>query len=182
MPTDAGHKSLESRSNPFTAADTDAILRARGWLTGDASPELAQWLADAAALLGPHAADRDALENLLALVFHYDAAATLRLPENHAVMTRQHAREVVRALAHFLLDGAPLDSERLKEIVAALKERVTTRNPELFHPLRLALAGRSGDGALDRVILLLDRAAALDFAVPVKSNRRRIAEFCAALD
>jgi hypothetical protein len=178
----AGATNEVIRQNAFTAADVEEILRARGWLAGDASPELAQWLAVAAALLGPHAADRDALENLLALVFHYDAAAALRLPENHAVMTRQHAREVVRALAHALLEGASLDSVGLKEIVAALKERVTTRNPELFHPLRLALAGRAGDGALDRVILLLDRAAALDFAVPVKSNRRRIAEFCAALD
>jgi hypothetical protein len=174
--------SPETFVRAFTAADVEEILLARGWLSGDASPELAQWVAEAAALLGPHAADRDALVDLLALVFHYDAAAALRQPENHAVMTRQHAREVVRALAHFLLDGRLLDSDRFKEIVSALKESVTTRNPELFHPLRLALAGRAGDGALDRVILLLDRAAALPFAAPVKGTRARIVEFCAALD
>jgi hypothetical protein len=52
----------------------------------------------------------------------------------------------------------------------------------MFHPIRLALAGRAGEGELDRVILLLDAAAALDFAVPVKGARRRMLEFCAALD
>src|SRR5713226_7006179 len=41
---------------------------------------------------------------------------------------------------------------------------------------------REIEGGLDRVILLLDEAAALPFAVPVKSVRTRILEFCAALD
>jgi hypothetical protein len=56
------------------------------------------------------------------------------------------------------------------------------RGRELFHPIRLALAGRAGEGELDRVILLLDEAAGLPFAVKVKSVRVRIVEFCAALD
>ena len=46
----------------------------------------------------------------------------------------------------------------------------------------LALAGRAGEGELDRVILLLDEAAGLSFTVPVKSVRVRIVEFCAGLD
>jgi len=80
------------------------------------------------------------------------------------------------------LDGAPLTSERFGEIIAKLKEDKELRGRELFHPIRLALAGRAGEGELDRVILLLDEAAALPFAVPVKSVRTRILEFCAALD
>jgi hypothetical protein len=46
----------------------------------------------------------------------------------------------------------------------------------------LSLAGRPGVGDLDRVILLLDEAAAANFATPVKSVRARIIEFCSALD
>src|SRR5216684_3296790 len=53
---------------------------------------------------------------------------------------------------------------------------------ELFHPIRLALAGRAGEGELDRVILLLDEGAGASFAVRVKSARERILEFCSALD
>jgi hypothetical protein len=75
-----------------------------------------------------------------------------------------------------------VDSDRLKEIVEGMKTAVPYRSREMFHPIRVALAGRAGDGALDRVILLLDSAARLPFAVPVKSTRQRMLEFCAALD
>jgi glutamyl-tRNA synthetase/nondiscriminating glutamyl-tRNA synthetase len=81
-----------------------------------------------------------------------------------------------------LLGGEALDSERFKEIITALKERLEIRGRELFHPIRLALAGRAGEGELDRVVLLLDEAAGISFAVPVKSARERILEFCSALD
>jgi hypothetical protein len=56
------------------------------------------------------------------------------------------------------------------------------RGRELFHPIRLALAGRAGEGELDRVILLLEEASSLPFAIPVKPARTRVLEFCAALD
>jgi len=54
-----------------------------------------------------------------------------------------------------------LNSERFSEIITRLKEGLDLRGRELFHPIRLALAGRAGEGELDRVILLLDEAAAL---------------------
>jgi hypothetical protein len=88
----------------------------------------------------------------------------------------------VRQLALLLLDGGRLDSERFKEIVTALKDGLEIRGRDLFHPIRLALAGRAGEGELDRVILLLDEAADARFAIRVKSARERILEFCARLD
>ncbi|HEY4973310.1 MAG TPA: hypothetical protein VII41_06855 [Steroidobacteraceae bacterium] len=89
---------------------------------------------------------------------------------------------MVRLLAWALLEGGLLDSNRFKEIITAMKAGSDLRSRDLFHPIRLALAGRAGDGELDRVILLIDEAAALAFAEPVKSARLRIMEFCAALD
>jgi hypothetical protein len=169
-------------ANPFTAADILAILRERGWLTTDPTPEMDAWCGHAAAILGAHAADRAALAELLALVFHYDAQQILAKTETHEVLARYAARDVLRHVALLLLDGAPLNSERFKEIIATLKQQLELPGRELLYPLRLALAGRPGDGSLDRVILLLDEAAALPFAVPVKSARARILEFCAALD
>ena len=133
-------------------------------------------------MLGGHAADRVALADLLGLVFQYDAREIMSKVESHVVLSRYAARGVVRQAALLLLDGAALTSERFKEIVTALKEGMEMRGRELFHPIRLALAGRAGEGELDRVILLLDDAAALSFAAPVKSARARIVEFCSALD
>jgi nondiscriminating glutamyl-tRNA synthetase len=168
--------------NPFTAADVAGILQARGWAVAELPAEQCAWCEHAAAILGTQAADRDGLGELLGLVFHYDPREILARVESHAVLSRYAARDVLRQLALLLLEGEPLDSERFKEIITALKEQLDIRGRELFHPIRLALAGRAGEGELDRVILLLDEAASASFTVRVKSARERILEFCAALD
>jgi len=168
--------------NAFTGADVAGILRERGWAAGELSAGQVAWCEHAAAILGTHAADRNALAALLELIFHYASQEILGRVENHAVLSRYAARDVLRQLALLLLEGSALDSDRFKEIVTSLKEGLDIRGRELFHPIRLALAGRAGEGELDRVILLLDEAAELLFAVRVKSARERILEFCAALD
>lgn len=171
-----------SRENLFTSKDVVEILHSRAWFRSEPTPELLMFCDRAAALLGPHATDTHGLEALLALIFHYDAAQILQAVEAHTVLTRYGARDVVRELALFLLDPTPFNSDRFKEVVTLLKEKLELRGRDLFHPLRLSLAGRAGEGELDRVILLLDEAAALPFDVPLKSTRTRILEFCAALD
>src|SRR5260370_9663757 len=169
-------------AKPFTADDVNGILRERGWLAAEPSTEQRSWCERAASMLGGHAADRAALAELLGLVFQYDAYEIISKVESHVVLSRYAARSVLRRLALLLLDGAALTSERFKEIVTALKDGMELRGRELFHPIRLALAGRAGEGELDRVILLLDEAAALSFAVTVKSARESVVVFCSALD
>ena len=179
----AGHiQPHPCRENSFAAKDVLEILRERGWLVGDPTLDQLAFCARAAALLGPHAADALGLQELLELVFRYDAGQILQTVEAHATLARFGARDLVRQLALFLLDPIPFNSDRFKELVTLLKERLELRGRDLFHPLRLALAGRSGEGELDRVILLLDEASILPFDTPVKSTRARILEFCAALD
>jgi hypothetical protein len=186
MPHDGAPESIAPPANPFTASDVAEILRERGWL--DPSSEtpddaaLNAWLDRAAQLLGPHAPDRDALSKLLTLVFSYDAPALLRDPASQAALARSGAREVIRVLANQILEGGELGSDRFKQIIDALKEALPYRGQALFFPIRLALAGAIGKGALDRVTLLLDSAAKLPFREPVKDARHRILEFCAALD
>jgi len=169
-------------ANPFTGADVVATLRERGWLVGEATAGQIAWCERAAGMLGGHAADGAALAELLGLVFRYDAREIFVRVESHVVLSRYAAREVLRRLGLLLLEGGALDSERFSEIITRLKTEMDLRGRELFHPIRLALAGRAGEGELDRVILLLDEAAGLPFAVTVKSARTRIVEFCTALD
>jgi len=169
------------RENLFRGDDVLAILREQHWLLAEPSPEHLAFCEHAAALLGHFVEDRAGLEKLLRLVFTYDAAGILCSTEAHAVLSRYEARDVVRHLALLLLEPGPFTSDRFKEVVTHLKETLDVRSRDLFHPIRLALAGRAGEGELDRVILLVDEAAALPFAAPVKSIRARILEFCAAL-
>ena len=171
---------------PFTAREIGELLVERGWLAADhessADGAREAWFRRAADLLGPHAADRAALTDLLALIFHYDAAALLREPAGQAVLVREGSRDVIRELANRVLDSDAIDSDRFKEIINAMKAALPQRSRELLDPVRLALAGRTGQGELDRVILLLDSATNLEFAVRVKGTRQRMLEFCAALD
>jgi hypothetical protein len=171
---------------PFTAADVGEVLVEHGWLMASwktgAQDALPSWLKRAAELLGPHVEDRASLADLLALIFHYDAAALLREPASQAVLAREGSRDVIRELANRVLDHENIDSDRFKEIIDGIKTAVPQRSRELLHPVRVALAGRAGEGELDRVILLLDPATRLGFAVPVKGTRQRMLEFCAALD
>src|SRR3974390_1884538 len=157
--------------NPFTRGDVLSILREQSWFAADPSPEHLAFAERAASLLGHFVLDRAGLEQLLRLVFTYDATLSLQTPEAHAVLTRYAARDVIRELALFLLNPAPFTSDRFKEVVTLLKERLDIRGRDLFHPIRLALTGRSGEGELDRVILLVDEAAPLPFPGPIKSLR-----------
>jgi len=168
--------------NPFSDVDVIAILREKGWISGEPYEKQLAWCARAAALLGPQSTDRAALAQLLELVFQYNARSILQTTEAHVVMSRYAARDVLRQLALLLLDGTELTTERFREIIDKLKAGLDIRGRELFHPLRLALAGSSGEGELDRVILLLDEASAAGFAAPVKTARERILEFCSVFD
>ena len=166
----------------FAAGHVEAMLRERGWLAGEVTPEMQAWLDRAVQLLGPQCDSNAQLAQLLERVFEYDARELLRQPETHVVLTRKGARAVLRELALLVLEGGAVDSDRLKEIITALKTRLPYRGRELFHTLRLARAGRVGEGELDRVILLLDTAAELPFARKVKSCCERILEFCCAME
>ena len=174
--------SVPPAENNITASDVAQILREHSWHSEELSAEQSAWCERAAALLGPQSADRPALENLLALIFHYDAREILAQVDSHVVMSRYAAREALRQLASLLLDPVPLTTDRFREVVDTMKSNLDIRGRELFQTLRLSLAGRSGDGELDRVVLLLDEASAVHFASPVKTARERIIEFCSAMD
>jgi hypothetical protein len=166
--------------NLFTAADVAGVLQERGWGETALSAEQVAWCERAVFLLGPQVANRDGLADLLGLVFAYDAARVMSDIDAHGVMSRYAARDVIRVLARLVLDGGACTPERFSEIVTAMKAELDIRGRELFQPLRLALAGRSGEGGLDRVILLLD--AAHDAGFEVKTVRHRMVQFCSVLE
>ena len=186
--TNLSHEPRTPTVSPFLAVDVEAILRERGWLAAPSTAEVEKWMAEAAEWLGLQAAihypndSRRGLIGLLQLIFFYDARRVLESKENHAVMARDGARDVIRELANRVLDEGEIDSERLRQIISELKGIFGSQGRKIFYPLRLALAGRAGEGDLDRVILLVDRAAKIPFTVPLKTNRQRMTEFCAAFD
>ncbi len=175
----------EAETEGISGEDVARILVERGWMgsTKEESPgELQPWVDRAALLLGRRVSNREELASLLELVFHYDAGEILDSIEAQIVLGRAGARTVIRELGREVLAGGAVNSDRLKEIFERVKERTEYRGRELFHPLRLALAGRAGEGELDRVILLLDDATKIPFAARVKGTHERMLEFCTRLD
>lgn len=172
----------------FETKEIEGILRERRWLEGEITPEIEEWMRDAASWFGEQTAEnnkeaqheREELAHLLGLIFSYDAAELLKIPENQSILSREGAREVIRELANLVLTRHQIDPQGFREIVDALKKKFGSQGRTIFYTLRLALAGKAGEGELDRVILLLDRAAKLLFRAPVKSTRQRMLEFCAA--
>jgi glutamyl/glutaminyl-tRNA synthetase len=177
-----GPPELPPRPNPFKGADVLAILLENRWQQSQPTPEQLAWCDQAGSLLGQFAVDRPALAEILRLIFEFNAAQILQLPDSHAVLARHGARDVIRHLALHLLEPGQLDSDRFKALINQLKEELHVGSRDLFHPIRLVLTGRSGQGELDRVILLLDQAASLPFAVSVKPTKTRVLEFCAAME
>jgi hypothetical protein len=187
-----------SSARTWIAQDIETILRERGWLNRECDADLAAWLADAAALLRrstgntpaenevhsrlPPEQSREALTDLMSLIFQYDAEESLARVQSHIVLARAGARAVIRELANRVLEGPEIDSDRYQLLLEGLEQTVGFSGRGLLHPVRLALAGRAGEDELDGVIVLIDRAAGLPFAVVVKSTRQRMLEFCAAMD
>src|SRR5882757_8357817 len=112
MPDEMGNSPAVA-VNAFTGADVATLLAERGWAVGELSTEHIAWCERAAAILGVHAADRDALAEMLGLVFHYDSREILGRVENHVVLSRYGARDVLRQIALLLLEEGDRKSTRL---------------------------------------------------------------------
>src|SRR5271165_3100597 len=123
---------LQPRTNPYVAADVLSLLQENSWLLAQPSSEQSAWAGRAAELLGHYATDRAALSAMLRLIFEYDAKQILQLPESHAVLARHGARDVIRQLALFLLEPAPLDSDRFKHLIEVLRKKLQLRSRDLF--------------------------------------------------
>src|ERR1700722_20917536 len=123
-------------ANLHDGDEVASILRESGWLAAqgecDGDGVLRAWMARAAELLGPHAADRRGLRELLALIFAYDAAQLLQDVGNQGVLARTGAREVIRELANRILDGGEIDSDRFKGLIGGLKLAVPYRSRAVF--------------------------------------------------
>src|SRR5882757_10801122 len=112
MPDEMGNSPAVA-VNAFTSADVAAILREHGWAGAELTAGQVAWCERAATILGVHAADRDALAEMLGLVFHYDSREILGRIESHAVLSRYGARDVLRQLALLLLEEGDRKSTRL---------------------------------------------------------------------
>jgi nondiscriminating glutamyl-tRNA synthetase len=120
----------------------------------------------------------------MALLFDYDAAATLADEPLLGEMRGEGARAVVGALAEELAAAPRLDREKFREIANRVKARTSLKGKALFHPIRVVLTGRAEGPELDLAVPAIDLGAELppSAGIPkIIGNRERAAAFARTL-
>jgi glutamyl-tRNA synthetase/nondiscriminating glutamyl-tRNA synthetase len=122
----------------------------------------------------------DQIPHRLALLFDYDAGRALESPATQEEMRSETARKVCEALAAVLAEAPRLDRERFRAAANEVKARTGQKGKALFHPIRLALTGRSEGPELDLAVPAIDRGSELgpDSGIPaITGCRERAAAF-----
>jgi len=136
--------------------------------------------------IGTGSVDRlDQVPERLSFLFDYSAEASLADAVVRAEMSNAGAQSVVRALAGLLASAPRLDRERFRAVAAVVKNETGQKGRSLFHPIRIALTGRSEGPELDLAVPAIDRGADLppDAGVPaIVGCRERAAAFVRVLD
>ncbi len=86
------------------------------------------------------------------------------------------ATKVLDVFAQKLKEIERLDYETFATLTQEIKTETGCKGRELYHPLRLALTGRSSGLDLDKLIPLVESGAKLDFPRPLKNCAQRVAE------
>jgi nondiscriminating glutamyl-tRNA synthetase len=140
----------------------------------------------AAMAMATSSVDRlDQVPARLAFLFHFDAAAALGAPGVLDEMRQPLARAVVEALAAELAAAPRLDRDTFRAIANQVKAKTGAKAKGLFHPIRVALTGRSEGPELDLAVPAIDRGAELpagSTTPAIVGNRERAAAFASALD
>ncbi|MGB7218426.1 MAG: glutamate--tRNA ligase [Vicinamibacterales bacterium] len=127
----------------------------------------------------------DQIPSRLAFLFDADPSRALSDPSVRSEMSADGARAVVGALAEELENAPRLDRERFRAVAGQVKASTGQKGKALFHPIRIALTGRSEGPELDLAVPAIDAGADLpdEAGVPkILGCRERAATFAKALE
>ncbi len=122
----------------------------------------------------------DQIPARLAFLFDYDPRRLADDPATRDEIRGEGARQVVAALAEVLTSAPRLDRERFRAAANEVRARTGQKGKALFHPIRLALTGRSEGPELDLAVPAIDRGAELDPQAglpPIVGCRERAVDF-----
>jgi glutamyl-tRNA synthetase len=129
----------------------------------------------------------DRLEQIptrLAFLFEYRPETALHDRRVLDELRVDGAQAVVRTLVDVLAAMPRLDREGFRRAASEVKSRTAQKGKALFHPIRIALTGRSEGPELDLAVPAIDRGADLPPSAglpPVVGCRERAAAFVRAL-
>ncbi len=171
------HYIKESSSERIEKLAEPYFIR-NGLLPEKSDDQILSWFSKAVALLVPSVNKLDELPERAALIFRYDAAAALSLPDNAEVLAAPKTAEVLSAFTQSAEgDLSPMTPERFKAMMNEVKSKTGAKGKDLFHPIRVALTGSHSGPEFDKLIPILEEGSRLDLPHHVMSVRERLAAF-----
>lgn len=160
---------------PLEMAEKAApFLQASGYLPEAMSPAHWTWVEQAVSTLIERVDTFAGLSEIFALLFDF-SLTELDQDEKDSLRT-ECATRVLGVFAQKLDNIESLDYETFAALTQEIKAETGCKGRELFHPLRLALTGRSSGLDLDKLIPLVESGAKLDFPRSLKNCAQRVAE------
>jgi nondiscriminating glutamyl-tRNA synthetase len=125
----------------------------------------------------------DQVPGRLSFLFDYSADRALADAEIAAEASEEPFRAVVRELAAVLAPLPRLDKDRFRRAANDVKARTGQKGKSLFHPIRVALTGRTAGPELDLAVPAIDGGADLpaDAGLPTISGCRERARLFAKM-
>jgi nondiscriminating glutamyl-tRNA synthetase len=144
-----------------------------------------EYLATAMAMASASVDRLNQVPGRLAFLFDYDADRVLGQARVRDEMGAGGARAVVTALSDELAAAPRLDRDAFRAAANRVKATTGLKGKALFHPIRVALTGRSEGPELDLAVPAIDRGAELPQSAglpKILGNRERAAAFARALE
>lgn len=127
----------------------------------------------------------DQIPGRLSVLFNFSPSDAMIDEAIRQELASEEVRAVVRALAEELANAPRLDRERFRAAAAVVKIKTGQKGKGLFHPIRLALTGKSDGPELDLVVPAIDRGAELPASAGLPAMigcRERAAAFAEMLE
>ena len=147
----------------------------RGWISQEPSESVKIWLEDVIEALLKYVNKVEDLVKEADLIFIFDPDRDLAEPAVQETLAEASAGEVIREFHKRVQMREGLDLESYKAIVSEVKKVTGHKGQQLFHPIRVALTGRSSGFELDRLIPILEKGDQLDLPVRIRSAKERTA-------
>jgi glutamyl-tRNA synthetase len=147
----------------------------RGWISPENSEAVQGWLGEVIEALLKYVNKLEDLVEEADLIFTFEPDRDLAAPAVVEALSQVGAEEVVRKFHDLIQRHEKLDLETYKKIVGEVKKATGHKGQHLFHPIRVALTGRSSGFELDRLIPILEKGERLDLPVRILPARERAA-------
>ena len=70
-----------------------------------------------------------------------------------------------------------MDSDKFRALISEVRKETGQKGKNLFHPIRVALTGRTSGPEMDKLVPIFEQGAKLSLPHPVKNCAERAREF-----